>query len=59
MTPEVWDEVTVRGQGHPGAYDISQVKWLTIVFGHVLPLLLKTAFIRHELVDAVIKPAGE
>jgi predicted nucleic acid-binding protein len=30
VPPEVWDEVTVRGQGHPGAYEVSQVTWLTI-----------------------------
>ena len=30
VPPEVWNEVTVRGQGHPGAYDVSQVTWLTI-----------------------------
>lgn len=28
--PEVWTEVTVKGQGHPGAYEVSQVAWLTI-----------------------------
>lgn len=30
VPPEVWNEVTVRGQGHPGAYEVSQVTWLTI-----------------------------
>jgi predicted nucleic acid-binding protein len=30
VPPEVWDEVTVRGQGHPGAYEVSQATWLTI-----------------------------
>ena len=30
VPPEVWDEVTVRGQGHPGAYEVSQVTWITI-----------------------------
>jgi predicted nucleic acid-binding protein len=30
VPPEVWSEVTVRGQGHPGAYEVSQVTWLTI-----------------------------
>ena len=25
VPPEVWDEVTIRGQGHPGAYELSQV----------------------------------
>jgi predicted nucleic acid-binding protein len=30
VPPEVWDEVTVRGQGHPGAYEVSQVTWTTI-----------------------------
>jgi len=30
VPPEVWNEVTVRGQGHPGAYEVSQTKWLTI-----------------------------
>lgn len=30
VPPEVWDEVTVRGQGHPGAHEVSQVTWITI-----------------------------
>ena len=30
VPPEVWNEVTVRGQGHPGAYEVSQVTWMTI-----------------------------
>lgn len=30
VPPEVWNEVTVKGQGLPGAYEISQVKWITI-----------------------------
>ena len=30
MPPEVWQEVTVKGQDHPGAYEVSQVTWLTI-----------------------------
>ncbi len=30
VPPEVWDEVTVRGQGHPGAYEVSKATWLTI-----------------------------
>jgi len=30
LPPEVWNEVTVRGQGHPGAYEVSQATWLTI-----------------------------
>jgi len=30
VPPEVWNEVTVKGQGHPGAYEVSQVKYLTI-----------------------------
>jgi predicted nucleic acid-binding protein len=28
--PEVWREVTIKGRGLPGAYEISQVKWITI-----------------------------
>jgi len=28
--PEVWHEVTVKGQGLPGAYEISQIKWIKI-----------------------------
>jgi len=27
---EVWHEVTVKGRGLPGAYEISQVKWIKI-----------------------------
>ena len=30
VPPEVWNEVTARGQGHPGAYEVSQVTWLSI-----------------------------
>ncbi|PID73374.1 MAG: DUF3368 domain-containing protein [Desulfobacterales bacterium] len=30
VPPEVWNEVTVRGQDHPGAYEVSQVTWMTI-----------------------------
>lgn len=30
VPPEVWDEVTVRGKDHPGAYEVGQVTWLTI-----------------------------
>lgn len=29
VPPEVWNEVTVKGQGHPGAYEVSQVPWFT------------------------------
>ncbi len=28
--PEIWHEVTVKGRGLPGAYEISQVKWIKI-----------------------------
>jgi len=28
--PEVWHEVTVKGRGLPGAYEISQIKWIKI-----------------------------
>lgn len=28
--PEVWHEVTEKGRGMPGAYEISQVKWINI-----------------------------
>jgi hypothetical protein len=28
--PEVWHEVTIKGQGLPGADEISQVKWIKI-----------------------------
>ena len=30
VPPEVWNEVTVRGQSHPGAYEVSQATWFTI-----------------------------
>ncbi len=30
VPPEVWNEVTVRGQNHPGAYEVSQATWFTI-----------------------------
>lgn len=30
VPPEVWNEVTVRGKGLPGAYEISQATWITI-----------------------------
>jgi len=30
VPPEVWNEVTVRGQGRPGAYEVCQATWLTI-----------------------------
>jgi predicted nucleic acid-binding protein len=30
VPPEVWNEVTVKGQSHPGAYEVSQATWLTI-----------------------------
>ena len=30
VPPEVWDEVTVRGKDHPGAYEVSLVTWMTI-----------------------------
>jgi len=30
IPPEVWNEVTVKGQGLPGAHEISQVTWITI-----------------------------
>lgn len=30
VPPEVWNEVTVKGQGHPGAHEVSQATWLTI-----------------------------
>ena len=30
VPPEVWNEVTVRGQGHPGTHEVSQVTWVTI-----------------------------
>lgn len=29
VPPEVWNEVTVKGKGHPGADEISQVTWVT------------------------------
>ena len=28
--PEVWHEITEKGKGMPGAYEISQVKWIKI-----------------------------
>ncbi len=28
--PEVWNEVTVKGQRRPGAFEISQITWITI-----------------------------
>ncbi len=30
IPPEAWNEVTVRGHGHPCAYEVSQATWLTI-----------------------------
>ena len=27
---EVWNEVTVKGQGHAGAHEVSQVTWMDI-----------------------------
>lgn len=30
VPPEVWNEVTVRGQGHPGSYEVRKVTWFTI-----------------------------
>ncbi len=30
VPPEVWDEVTVKGKDHLGAYEVSQVTWITI-----------------------------
>ena len=30
VPPEVWNEVTIKGRGLPGAYEISQIKWITI-----------------------------
>jgi predicted nucleic acid-binding protein len=30
VPPEVWNEVTVKGQGHPGAHEVNQAIWLTI-----------------------------
>lgn len=30
VPPGVWSEVTVKGQSHPGAQEVSQVTWLTI-----------------------------
>lgn len=30
IPPEAWNEVTVRGHGLPGAYEVSQATWLTI-----------------------------
>lgn len=28
VPPEVWNEITVKGQGHPGAYEVSRIIWL-------------------------------
>ena len=28
VPPAVWDEVTIRGIGRPGAHEVSQVKWI-------------------------------
>lgn len=30
VPPEVWNEVTVKGSGLPGAYEISRASWITI-----------------------------
>lgn len=30
VPPEIWHEVTVKGRGLPGAYEISQIQWITI-----------------------------
>lgn len=30
VPPEVWNEVTLKGRGRPGAHEISRVKWITI-----------------------------
>jgi predicted nucleic acid-binding protein len=30
VPPQVWNEVTVIGQGHPGAHEVSQATWITI-----------------------------
>lgn len=30
VPPEVWDEVTIKGQGRPGAHEISRITWITI-----------------------------
>ena len=30
VPPEVWNEVTVKGQERPGAHEISRVTWITI-----------------------------
>ncbi len=30
VPPEVWNEVTIKGRGLPGAYEISRIKWITI-----------------------------
>lgn len=30
VSPEVWNEVTLRGRKHPGAFEVSQAKWITI-----------------------------
>lgn len=96
VPPEVWNEVTVRGQGHPGAHEVSQVTWLTIqtpdpqlvkplsilvdageaeaiglllrakrrelvknIRPHIDALVENGIYIRKELIDAVLKDAGE
>jgi predicted nucleic acid-binding protein len=30
VPPEVWNEVTVKGRGYPGADEVSHAEWLTI-----------------------------
>jgi predicted nucleic acid-binding protein len=30
VPPAVWDEVTIRGSGLPGAYEVSQINWIEI-----------------------------
>jgi len=30
VPPEVWQEVTVRGENHPGAREVGQATWLSI-----------------------------
>ncbi len=30
VPPEVWNEVTVKGKGLPGAHEISQATWITV-----------------------------
>lgn len=39
LPPEVWNEVTVKGQGHPGAHEINRVTWF--VFQTPDPHLVK------------------